>query len=91
MPPLASIGFHGFRLIRALGICSACALPLSKDLLRRGHPGDLPAPFAQLARKLALPQTASLALRAPLPLPADIEGDLTDFLKATGAKRMLSL
>ena len=36
--------------------------------------GDQPAPFASLARKLALPQTASLALRAPHPLPAAIQG-----------------
>jgi predicted esterase len=31
--------------------------------------GDKPAPFAKLAQQLALPQTASLALPGPLPVP----------------------
>ena len=35
--------------------------------------GDEPEPFAKFARQMALPQTAALALRAPLPLPAGIE------------------
>ena len=36
--------------------------------------GDTPRPFAKLAERLALPQTSALALRAPLPLPAGLDG-----------------
>ena len=36
--------------------------------------GDMPRPFAKLAERLALPQTSALALRAPLPLPAGLDG-----------------
>lgn len=36
--------------------------------------GDGPAAFAQFAARLALPQTSSLALNAPLPLPLDLPG-----------------
>lgn len=36
--------------------------------------GDTPEPFAQLARKMALPQTAALALRAPIALPFGLAG-----------------
>ena len=34
--------------------------------------GDSPAPFAQLARSLRLPQTSCFALRAPLALPLEL-------------------
>lgn len=34
--------------------------------LSAGHPGDTHQPFAQLGKSLKLPQTATLALRAPL-------------------------
>ena len=40
----------------------------------RGTPGDQPAGFASLGRKMALPETTALALRAPLPLPAGLPG-----------------
>jgi predicted esterase len=36
--------------------------------------GDAPRAFAALGRKMALPETAALALRAPLPLPAGLDG-----------------
>ena len=36
--------------------------------------GDKPAGFASLGRKMALPETTALALRAPLPLPAGLPG-----------------
>jgi len=41
----------------------------------RGTPGDQPAGFASLGRKMALPETTALALRAPLPLPAGLPGE----------------
>lgn len=36
--------------------------------------GDSCAPFERLARRMALPETSALALRAPLPLPAGLGG-----------------
>ena len=36
--------------------------------------GDKPAGFASFGRKMALPETTALALRAPLPLPAGLPG-----------------
>ena len=36
--------------------------------------GDGPRQFAQLARTLALPSTAALALRGPIPLPFGVDG-----------------
>ncbi|KAF2090681.1 phospholipase/Carboxylesteras-like protein [Saccharata proteae CBS 121410] len=36
--------------------------------------GDTHAPFAQLGRQLSLPETVSIAIRAPKPLPFDLPG-----------------
>ena len=49
--------------------------PPSRNLLLLLHGlGDSPAPFSQLARRMALPDTSALALRAPLPLPLGLDG-----------------
>ena len=66
---LTASGFEGSHFVDAVGDESATNLLLLLHGL-----GDTPRPFAQLARTLALPQTASLALRAPVPLPCDMDG-----------------
>ena len=51
------------------------AEPQARNLLLLLHGmGDKPAGFASLGRKMALPETMALALRAPLPLPAGLPG-----------------
>ena len=66
---LAAAGFDGSFFVDTVGEDGATNLLLLLHGL-----GDTPRPFAQLARTLALPQTASLALRAPVPLPCDMDG-----------------
>jgi hypothetical protein len=65
-------------------LCTGCAGRLARTVRTglgrfvrtayRGTPGDQPAGFASLGRKMALPETTALALRAPLPLPAGLPG-----------------
>jgi predicted esterase len=63
---LAACGFPGSIFLPSPG---------ARNLLLLLHGlGDQPEPFAQLARKMALPQTASLALRAPIALPFGLAG-----------------
>lgn len=51
------------------------AEPQARNMLLLLHGlGDQPAGFASLGRKMALPETTVLALRAPLPLPAGLPG-----------------
>lgn len=51
------------------------AEPQARNMLLLLHGlGDQPAGFASLGRKMALPETTALALRAPLPLPAGLPG-----------------
>ena len=64
---LAACGFGGSEWVAAADADARNLLVLLHGL------GDEPEPFAKFARKMALPQTAALALRAPLPLPAGIE------------------
>ena len=64
---LAACGFGGSEWVAAADADARNLLVLLHGL------GDEPEPFAKFARQMALPQTAALALRAPLPLPAGIE------------------
>lgn len=49
----------------------------SRNLLLLLHGlGDSAAPFASLAQKMILPETSALALQAPLPLPAGLDGHM---------------
>ena len=64
---LAGCGFAGSNWVEGP--------PGARNMLLLLHGlGDTPAPFARLARTMALPETSALALRAPLPLPADLDG-----------------
>ncbi len=78
-PPTA----HELRFVGFAGSewCPACRSDPSHDaagnlLLVLHGLGDTPAPFAQFARRLSLPQTCALALRAPLPLPLGLPGGM---------------
>lgn len=68
---LRTCGFGGSEWIPAAA--SSPGTPTNLLLLLHGL-GDAPAPYATFARRIALPQTAALALRAPLPLPFGLEG-----------------
>jgi len=63
---LAACGFSGSVFVPSAGATNLL-------LLLHGL-GDRPQPFAELARKMSLPQTAALALRAPINLPFGLEG-----------------
>ena len=64
---LAESGFAGCKWLEGP--------PGARNLLLLLHGlGDTPAPFARLGKTMALPETSALALQAPLPLPAGLDG-----------------
>lgn len=65
---LAAVGFAGSEWSSPAAACSRNLLLLLHGL------GDAPRAFARLGQQMALPQTTALALRAPLPLPAGLDG-----------------
>lgn len=72
-PPLSDDELKSCGLSGSIWIPDCGGTPRNLLLLLHGL-GDTPAPFAKLARTMKLPQTAALALCAPLALPAGLEG-----------------